>query len=87
MPSYQYQCESCSHTFAKILKVDDRDEPTKLACPNCNEHAITRPVVASSFIYNPSGQIRITDSFNDRLIEIKKTKGAQNTINTRRSAI
>ncbi len=87
MPSYKYCCTSCGDEFTEIRKMDERDLPTKSACKVCGEQTIERPVSAPNFIYNPSGMIKTTDSFNDRLIEIKKTKGRDNTINTRRSVV
>ena len=32
MPTYDYRCEKCGHTFEEILKIADREVPTKLAC-------------------------------------------------------
>lgn len=87
MPSYLYKCEACDHEFTKILKISDRDHPLEQPCPECMELKLIRPPVSASFIYNPSGQIKTTDSFNDRLIEIKRTKGVDNTIQTRRSPV
>lgn len=88
MPTYQYKCSKCDHEFSLLTKIDSRDTPTKEKCPHCNhQDCVTRSVSVSQLIYNPSGQIKTTDNFNDRLIEIKKTKGVGNTINTRRSAI
>lgn len=88
MPKYSYICKECDERFEKTLKIDDREEPLTEPCPSCGtKHKVERLIEVSNFIYNPSGQIRTTDSFNDRLIEIKKTKGRDNTINTRRSAI
>ena len=88
MPVYNYTCTECGEQFSKLLKIDDRDEPVNAPCPECKtKHTVHRTVEAPSFIYNPSGTLRTSDNFNDRLMEIKKTKGRDNTINTRRSAV
>lgn len=34
---YEYICKKCDHKFEELLKVDDREEPTKLPCPSCKE--------------------------------------------------
>ena len=88
MPFYTYKCSHCERTVTEFKKISERDDPLKEPCPSCGTYkSIHRPVEASGFIYNPSGQIKTSDNFNDRLIEIKKGKGEGNTINTRRSAI
>ena len=32
MPTYDYKCSECGHTFEEILKIADRDAPTELPC-------------------------------------------------------
>ena len=32
MPTYDYKCEKCDHTFEESLKVVDRGVPTKSPC-------------------------------------------------------
>jgi len=32
MPTYDYQCENCGHTFEETLKIDDRNKPTESPC-------------------------------------------------------
>lgn len=36
MPTYTYQCTSCTETFDEILKVADRHLPTEKPCSMCN---------------------------------------------------
>ena len=32
MPTYDYRCEKCDHTFEKSLKIADRGVPTESPC-------------------------------------------------------
>ena len=32
MPTYDYRCEKCGHTFEEDLKIADRKIPTELPC-------------------------------------------------------
>ena len=32
MPTYDYQCQKCGHTFEESLKIVERDAPTELPC-------------------------------------------------------
>ena len=33
MPIYDYYCDSCDHSFDKLVRLADEDKPT--ACPKC----------------------------------------------------
>ena len=32
MPTYDYRCEKCGHTFEEALKIADRNAPTESPC-------------------------------------------------------
>ena len=32
MPTYDYRCEKCGHTFEETLKITDRNAPIELPC-------------------------------------------------------
>lgn len=35
MPTYDYKCGSCDHSFSKICKIADRKKAENESCPNC----------------------------------------------------
>ena len=35
MPTYDFKCEECEHTFEENLKIVDRDAPLELPCVHC----------------------------------------------------
>ena len=35
MPQYTYRCDACNHNFDTVLRIADRDLPTKEPCPQC----------------------------------------------------
>lgn len=37
MPSYDYSCDKCNNKWTQFLLIEDRENPTKAACPHCNE--------------------------------------------------
>lgn len=47
MPTYEYTCESCSHGFTALLKIDERDTPTRTPCPACRKRTVRRGVSAT----------------------------------------
>lgn len=86
MPLYNYECKSCGDKFTKKFKVDDRKIPEQEMCSECGAVGRVQQVIEESpaFNYdNRMGAHRMTDSFNDRLKEIKKDKGRTSTIQTK----
>ena len=37
MPSYDFKCSKCEHTFEEVRKIDDRKIPLSKPCPECKE--------------------------------------------------
>jgi putative FmdB family regulatory protein len=74
MPTYNYSCKECQHTFEDIYKIDDRHIPTQETCPKCQlqnsiELTLSSPNLVSPFridgLKKPSGQ------FKERMAQIK----------------
>lgn len=73
MPLYEYSCKSCDHAFTKMNMIVDRKLPESEPCPECSVlgkvvQQISTPMIA----YSNPGSLKTTDSFNDRLKDIKK---------------
>jgi len=78
MPTYDYICASCNFTFDKLLKIDERDTPTKTPCPNCNaNNSITLAISAPSLLspFRVDGLKKPSGAFKDRMAQIKKGLG------------
>ena len=82
MPTYDYECSSCEHTFEKVLSITDKDKPTKTKCPACGKKKVHKligsPLIADIIRLD----VRRKDSgFRDVLQKIhQRTPGSQ--INT-----
>ena len=79
MPTYDYGCSVCEHTFDKLLSVDNRYQPLDEPCPNCGAtgqmHILMgAPVVHWSFA-GSTVQNKAPEGFKDVLRNIKKNKG------------
>ena len=80
MPSYDYLCTACQNRFSGIRKVDDR---LNIECSQCNSSENVRIEItkATPFNYdNRMGAHKMTDSFVDRLKEMEKNVGRDNTL-------
>lgn len=84
MPTYDYKCSSCEHATTQILKISERKDPESAPCSECGECTVTMQICAPTIGYSNPGSLKTTDSFNDRLKEIKKSipKQHQGRINS-----
>ena len=37
MPTYEFACKKCDHTFDLYLKMEERETPLAKPCPKCNK--------------------------------------------------
>jgi putative FmdB family regulatory protein len=67
MPTYDYQCSKCEHTFEKVSKIADRHMASEEACPECGSvDTISMVIGMPRYVDNhklmtgpkPSGQFR-----------------------------
>lgn len=52
MPTYEYACRACGHTFEEIQKIS---EPAIDECPKCGEKQAQRLISQGNFILKGSG--------------------------------
>ena len=89
MPTYDYKCSECGHTFEESLKIAERDAPTELPCEQQiqqTKHMFTKCggkveqiiVAASGFAYD---NIRTRHStkkvpgwYTDKIKDLKHSK-------------
>lgn len=78
MPTYDYICSSCNFTFDKLLKIDDRVNPTKEPCPNCNSNDCVQLTLSAPSLVSPfriDGLKKPPGAFKDRMSQIKSGLG------------
>lgn len=78
MPTYDYVCSSCEHTFDEILKMDDRTLPTTKPCPCCNKEGTVSISLGAPSLLSPfrvDGLKKPSSQFKDRMSQIKKRLG------------
>lgn len=83
MPTYDYVCSKCNHTFEKICKIDSRLDAESEPCPGCNvgggvSLTLTAPSLVSPF--RVDGLVKPKGDFKERMQQIKKVSGRNNTI-------
>mgnify|MGYP001234074134 FL=1 len=86
MPTYDYRCEKCGHTFEESLKIADREIPTEYPCEQqvhraadiCGGEVKQIIVAASGFAYD---NIRTRHStkkvpgwYSDKIKDLKNSK-------------
>ena len=89
MPTYDYQCEKCGHTFEETLKIADRDAPTEIPCEQqieqtkhmsfkCNGE-VKQIIVAPYFGYDNiktrhSQNNKVPSWYTDKIKDLKNSK-------------
>ena len=78
MPTYDYYCGSCEHTFEEQLLIKDRNKPTKKPCPKCGKKDIRKLVGAPGIGDAVSlGRKKIDNGFREVLSKIEEKTGQQ----------
>ena len=78
MPLYDFQCESCDHTYEQFRTIAEMDKPLKQACPSCKKKGnIIRIVgvgglVDSGRLESTKGRLKPTKEFTEVMSRIKK---------------
>lgn len=72
MPLYEYQCNECGHDFTRMQTIASRKDPEQQPCSECGEMAVQQRISTPAISYSHPGSMKTTDSFNDRLKDIKK---------------
>ena len=42
MPTYDYVCDACEHTFEQVKMISERDQPISEPCPKCKKEGEVR---------------------------------------------
>lgn len=83
MPTYDYVCSECNHTFERICKIDNRLDAQSESCPNCSSMGcVTLTLTAPSLMspFRVEGLVKPRGDFKERMQQIKKVSGRSNTI-------
>ena len=86
MPTYDYKCSECGHTFEESLKIADRDAPTELPCEQqiqqtkhmfikCGgkvEQVMQAPYFGYDNIRTRHSSKKVPDWYNDKVKDIKR---------------
>ena len=40
MPLYDYECKACGHEFDELIRMVDREKPTRKKCPECGRKKV-----------------------------------------------
>lgn len=83
MPTYDYTCSKCGHTFEKICRIDSRLDAEQEPCPSCNtESSVNLTLNAPSLVspFRVDGLVKPKGDFRERMKQIKQTSGKKNTI-------
>ncbi len=80
MPTYDYQCNACDHTFELFQSIKD---PVKRKCPECGRNKLRRLFgTGAAIIFKGSGFYQTdyrSKSYKKRAADDKKAAGGEKT--------
>lgn len=98
MPSYDYECIVCAHTFSEFQKIDDRKVPIERGCPECGsiyahgqsspptpEERAVRTVIGTPLTSYSTTTRRTDDDFNSKLKQLRDKVPEQYKVNLERN--
>ena len=80
MPTYDYKCEKCGHTFEEDLKIADRKIPTESPCEassNCGgkvSQVLSAPYFGYDNIKTKHSTNKVPSWYTDKIKDLKKSK-------------
>lgn len=89
MPTYDFKCDKCRHSFESYRSISERDAPCHLPCPSCGKKSIQRvyesaPAAAVDTTLSPGSDFRevmnkvkrgVPKRFRDNLDEAASRRG------------
>lgn len=75
MPTYDYTCSECEHTFDAILKICDRNLPAADPCPVCGKTGHVTLTLCAPSLVSPlriDGLRKPSSQFKERMSQIKQ---------------
>lgn len=83
MPTYDYTCSECNHTFERITRIDSRLDAEAEPCPSCGKTSCVVLTLNAPSLVSPfriEGLVKPKGDFKERMQQIKKLSGRKNTI-------
>jgi putative FmdB family regulatory protein len=83
MPTYDYTCSKCGHTFERICRIANRLDAEQEPCPGCNDKCCVSLTINTPSLVSPfrvDGLVKPKGDFKERMQQIKSKSGRKNTI-------
>jgi putative FmdB family regulatory protein len=73
MPTYDYECSNCNHTFTEFCSISKRFDPENSPCAKCKQLSVKLIIGASSLIspFAVDGLKKPQSDFRERMQQIK----------------
>lgn len=86
MPTYEYKCFACEHTFEQFTTISERKAPTKKACPHCGLKKVSQVVLSlPGMAIDTSHRIdgKATGQFKDIMQKVSQAPGIKGSARER----
>jgi putative FmdB family regulatory protein len=85
MPTYDYACSACGHSFDRILKIVDMHQPTTEPCPECHAPGLVAKIMGAPVMGDAVrlGITRTDNGFKEVLQRIHAANGVGSNLNSK----
>lgn len=70
MPTYDYRCTQCEHTFERVLKIAEMNFPVCKPCPECGDDTVEKYITGNGG-FNADVLPKIDGGFSEVIEKIK----------------
>lgn len=76
MPTYDFKCHTCEHTFTEFATMEERESIVNGPCPECGTFDIRQKLTSLNIKYGLTN--RNDENFRQRMKEIKRANPRNN---------
>ena len=77
MPWYDYECMECEYIFEEVLRMDDREKPTRKKCPECGRKKVKQVILGAPALVDSAyiGVAKPDNSYSEVIAKINESEG------------
>ena len=85
MPTYDYNCTKCNHSFDRLLKIADMHQPISEPCPECAALGSVTKIMGAPVMGDAVrlGITRTDNGFKEVLQRIHSANGVGSNLNSK----
>ena len=77
MPLYDYECKACEFMFVEMIRMADREKPTRRKCPECGRKKVKQVLLGAPSMVDSViiGTTKADNSYKEVIAKINEGQG------------